>query len=136
MVLTSCVKDSISKDDKKEDNPINIEESERNVDINDIIGCWGNAASEGEYISYDRFDTILSDAYGVQFKEDFTLLEHKNISFCGTPPIEYGDYSGQWEFESSIITLYTSYWEGDITFKWKVIEVTEDKLLVEYLDVE
>ena len=49
------------------------------------------------------------------------MIERKNIGWCGTPPITYGNYDGNWQEQESILNINTSYWGGSASYQWGVI---------------
>ena len=95
-----------------------FEEFEEFEEFDNIIGCW--AKPEYEYdiypiavIRYKRVKTLPTNSPSVKFLNDGTLIERKNAGDCGTPPITYGDFSGNWQIENTNdIKIDVAYWGG------------------------
>jgi len=114
---------------------------EQNLDSNNIIGCWTNPAyadnSEGVTIVFYKKSKTLSDkSEGIKFFEGGTLIERKNIGWCGTPPIQYDNFSGKWYWQDrkkTCIEIDVAYWGGMEHKVWKIIKVTKSTLEIEIL---
>ena len=108
-----------------------------NVVIPDIIGCWVNPVyvdnTEGKSIVFFEKSAILPEqARGIQFYNDGTLIERKNGGWCGTPPISYSDFSGNWQVQKNgNIRIDVAYWGGMEHNVWKIIEITNTTLQIE-----
>ncbi|MDH6533998.1 hypothetical protein D0T51_03185 [Parabacteroides sp. 52] len=107
--------------------------------VENIIGCWV-ANPESEYdadsqkliLSYQKVKTLPTDSPSVKFLSDGTLIERKNASWCGTPPITYGDFSGSWKIENdNDIKIDVTYWGGSEQKTWKIINITGNTMKVE-----
>ena len=114
------------------------ERQEPNLEgFDDIIGCWANPVYEYDIypiavICYQRVKTLPANSPSIKFLNDGTLIERKNIGWCGTPPITYGDFSGNWQVENdNDIKIDVAYWGGVEQKTWKIVNVTNTSLSIE-----
>jgi hypothetical protein len=107
--------------------------------FDNLIACWTNPAyadnTEGKTIVYYKKSKKLSTASdGVKFLRDGTLIERKNAGWCGTPPINYKDYSGKWQIQNGDeVKIDVAYWGGMEQKIWKIIEVSGSTLKIEII---
>lgn len=101
----------------------------------DLMGIWTEAQFSETTTSFKRTNTFPDTNYAMQFKADGTFIEQKNAGWCGTPPIAYKVYQGEWSISSdSIISITTSYWGGNVNYKWKILHVINETLTVERME--
>ncbi len=71
--------------------------------------------------------------YGFKIDTDGRFIERKNIGFCGTPPITYGNFDGKWRFLSNdSIGVEVNYWGGTTSYSFKIISITDNTLNIRY----
>ena len=105
--------------------------------VDGIIGCWANPVYEYDnypkaIICYKRVKTLPTNSPSIKFLDDETLVERKNSGDCATPPIAYGDFSGNWQIENNNeIKIDVDYWGGVEQKTWKIISVTNTSLRIE-----
>ena len=105
--------------------------------VDGIIGCWANPVYEYDIypkaiIRYERVKTLPTNSPSIKFLNDGTLVERKNSGDCGTPPIVYGDFSGNWKIEkNNDLKINVAYWGGMEQKTWKIIDVTDTSLRIE-----
>ena len=100
---------------------------------NSLIGTWVFSAYEDDIRILKRSDK-LQDNYGIIFKEDYKVIERKNSSFCGTPPILYADYNGDWkEISDKVLELDVEYWGGNSTYKMEIVSIDSETLKFRYI---
>jgi hypothetical protein len=112
--LTSCENVSIPVIDDSE--PLN--------------GHWINPVCIDTLWQYDRSATFKENAGGIYFKSDNEFVERKNAGWCGTPPVSYADFDGTWARHDSVLNITVGYWGGTADYKWKIISITDDKLII------
>ena len=98
-----------------------------------IIGCWVNQTYQTNTVTYESASALEDNAPGFCFNEDGTLVERKNVSFCGTPPITYGDFDGTWTQEGSILTMNVDSWSGNLESSWELVSVDGENLILKYV---
>jgi hypothetical protein len=106
------------------------ENSEIEQRSNSLIGYWINPQTTDSLVTYSKSTDLVENNYGIAFHSDGTLIERKNSGWCATPPISYSDFEGSWEKTDSIISILVDYWGGLACYKWKVIDLKEEELIV------
>jgi hypothetical protein len=101
-----------------------------------FIGTWVNPQYSDSLISFNRSSSLPENGYGLSILEKGNLVERKNIGWCGTPPVIYGDYEGNWQLENELLVIRVGYWGGTAIYNWQVIQVNEDSLLIKRLNEE
>ena len=101
------------------DNPISSNLPE-NLD-----GTWIFQSYENEIYTMQRAYTLKKDNYGFIFFHNGKFIERKNSSWCGTGPIVYSNFDGNWELESEdMLNINVGYWGGTANYKIEIISVT------------
>lgn len=95
-----------------------------------VVGKWENQSYKNDTITFTKAQEKKEYEYLIQFKTDGSLVERKNAGWCGTPPIAYADYDGNWEMKDSIIKVSVSYWGGQAKYQWKLLSVDQNQLKV------
>lgn len=98
---------------------------------NKLIGYWSNPVYSDSTCKYERVGALKDEQYTLFFNENFTLVERKNVGFCGTPPITYGNFDGTWSIDKNLIKIEVGYWGGTASYEWKIISA-DDKYLTIY----
>lgn len=115
-LFTSCESTNIDKD--------------QSFPLPELSGSWYYNEYSGSSIVYHKNKAFEEDKYSITFNNDYTLTEHKNIGWCGTPPVVYGDYNGTWTYNEEFIEIYGTFWGGDLYQQWQIVELTENRLEV------
>lgn len=96
-----------------------------------IVGNWVNPATVSDTLwQFNRGTSLNPGDYGFCFQADQKFIERKNAGWCGTPPISYADFDGNWSQTDSILNISVAYWGGEAEYRWKIISLDEDKLVV------
>jgi hypothetical protein len=114
-------------------------EKENNIstDVSEnFIGNWINPVMVDSNWMYERSRFLKDNEYGFSLKTEDIFIERKYAGWCGTPPAAYSDFNGTWNLADSIFNITVGYWGGAVEYKWRLIEVEEDKLLVYKLSEE
>ena len=75
---------------------------------------------------------------GYIFHDDGSLMVRKNAGWCGTPPISYANFEGNWNYvDDTKVFISADYWgssEGGGRYEHHLIilELTEEKLVVQW----
>ena len=110
--------------------------------FNYIIGCWTNPMYEDNtdgksIVYYQRSNKLPANSGGIEFLKNGTLIERKNVSWCGTPPISYDNYSGKWQIQDNDkVKINVAYWGGMEHRIWRIINVTSSTLKIEIISWE
>jgi hypothetical protein len=101
------------------------------IDDSDLLlGYWINPVAIDTFLKYERTGGLKEDAYGFGFKADHLFVERKNIGWCGTPPVTYGDEQGTWARHDSLVDIEVPYWGGTGHYQWKIISLDNSSLTV------
>jgi len=120
LVLAACEKD---------ENRI-VDES------NKMLGVWSNQIVNDSTVVYERVETFPENNYGIAFKPQHVFRERKNSEWCGTPPISYADYEGNWTKDGSIVNVTSGYWGGTVEYLWEIVSVDDEYLTIRLLKEE
>ncbi|MFO7445310.1 MAG: hypothetical protein R6W90_03045 [Ignavibacteriaceae bacterium] len=114
LLLTSC-SDTISS-------PDNIKST--------LMGTWvHDNYSEYNVRIMRKSQTLKKDNYGFIFYRDGGFVERNINGWCGTPPVAYNNYEGEWVTESdSLIKITVEYWGGITEYRIKIISLTRSEL--------
>ena len=100
---------------------------------NDLNGTWVR-------VGYGESTTILrksvelkANEYGFIIHSDGRFKERKNSGFCGTPPISYANFEGDWTLLSeNQLDINVGYWGGNTSFKIEIILLSSNELKILY----
>lgn len=98
----------------------------------DISGYWINQDLNDTIFSFQRAAALADGQYCFGMLSDGTFIERKNAGWCGTPPIAYADYEGDWSMQDSLIHISVPYWGGIAHYSWKIISI-DDEILTYYV---
>ena len=102
-----------------------------------VIGSWIKPNYNNDNTTVlERSNKLRSNDYGIEFMSDGSLVERKNSSFCGTPPITYADYNGTWSINGSIIQITVDYWGGQSEYEWEIVSIGYKKIKIKRLREE
>lgn len=105
------------------------ENSELNTLEELIPGEWIRAGNQDTLIVMTKVNRLPGNEYGIIFLENGGLKEVKNVGWCGTPPITYGEFEGSWEVSpDSILLIGSKYWGGDMSMSWKIVKIDNDEM--------
>ena len=94
-----------------------------------LLGTWYFSEYVIDISVYKRTASIPDDKPGFIFSEDGTLNQRKNVGWCGTPPVSYGNYDGTWKMLSdTLMQVKVGYWEGIESFNIDLESVNEELL--------
>jgi len=93
-----------------------------------LLGFWVNPVSTDSLITYTKASFLIPDEYGFQFGEDHYFMERRNAGWCGTPPVVYADFEGNWTIKDSTVSITLNHTEGLIYYEWDVISVDQNNL--------
>jgi hypothetical protein len=98
-----------------------------------LIGVWDYSDYQNNADVYKRSLEFI-DNHCYKFNDDGTLIERKNAGWCGTPPISYADYSGNWSIiNDTLIQIKVGYWGGTTTYKLDIESVSIDALKIVFI---
>ena len=122
-VLLSCEEDSLEADALGANS--------------DIVGTWIEDGYEEDITLLKRAQILDDSKYGFTLKDDGTFIERKNSGWCGTQPISYENFDGNWEAVSdSLIEITVGYWGGIMTYQLRIVSLDAEQLRVRFLYTE
>jgi hypothetical protein len=95
-----------------------------------LLGYWGNIQSNDSIYKFQRSDTFSENTPGISFLADQRFVERSNSGDCGTPPIYYANFNGNWSIKDSIINISVKFWGGTVDYQWKLISVDATTLTI------
>ena len=105
-------------------------ESNENVipDSNNLlIGSWVEPNYSEDQTVFKRASNLPSNASGIMFKTNGDFVE-RSSGWCGTPPLIFSDYEGNWRLENTLVTITQDYYP--INYAWRIVLVSETELIV------
>lgn len=115
----------------------NIQPAEKGGILNEedpLQGYWIAGDYLEETTIYNRAGKFDPDKGGFAFFENGKLIERSNSGWCGTPPISYAEYEGNWTVnEENLLVLNSTYWGGEHIVTYEIISVDENKLVLKYI---
>lgn len=106
------------------------EKAEFNTNNNDLTGFWIKPQVNDTLVSFEKANKFSENEYGILFKADGKLIERKNSGWCGTPPVSYADFDGNWEELNTIISINVDYWGGKANYLWKIVAIDDNTLTI------
>ncbi|QOD59922.1 hypothetical protein H9I45_11255 [Polaribacter haliotis] len=92
-----------------------------------LLGSWIEPDFSGETTTFKRGNDLPKEGYGVSFKLENEFTE-RTSGFCGTPPLTFFNNEGTWRLNENLIEVNVQSYPSN--FGWKIIELTETKLVV------
>lgn len=108
---------------------VSCHENDEGVPVSEnlLIGSWADPAYEDEKIIFKRAASLPDENYGVSFKANSDFIE-RSSGWCGTPPLVFSDYEGNWSLKDSIISITQQQYPNN--YAWRIVSLTESKLIV------
>ena len=96
-----------------------------------IAATWVYEGFDNGIYEYRRASRLAEDREGWIFHANGKLTDRKNSGFCGTPPITYENYKGNWEVgNDSRVQVKSKSWAGDVNYKLEIVSVSTNRLFV------
>ena len=100
----------------------------------EIIGTWIEDGYKDDLSLFERAEKLDLNKYGFTIGEDGSFIENKNSGWCGTPPISYASYDGQWlALSDSLLEITVGYWGGTMTYQIRIVSLDSENLGIRYL---
>ncbi len=93
-----------------------------------LIGSWVEPIYDGETTTFKRALALPENDYGISFNLNGVLVE-RSSGWCGTPPLSFFDYTGQWQLEDSLILITQEHLYPN-NYAWRIISLTKTELVV------
>jgi len=103
-----------------------------------LIGTWVFSSYQPDINAYEfkAMAALDKDLPGFIFLENGQLVSRQNSGWCGTPPVVYGDFSGEWQYlNDSTLYVITAYWGTEINGQkleniYLILELAGDRLVL------
>lgn len=96
---------------------------------NEFTGTWVYQRSEEGLTVMKNSAGLDSNNYGFIIFSDHRFVERKNVGWCGTPPIVYGNYAGKWKKEAdNVLNINVGYWGGETSYKMEIVLLASTEL--------
>ena len=110
------------------------EQPTQSGDSGGFLGTWVLKTYEDDVTVMERSFGLDSCKYGFRILSGGDFLERKNAGWCGTPPIAYANFSGEWRSESdSLVQINVGYWGGRLSYRLQVVSLSESELKVRFI---
>ncbi|GAA3647998.1 hypothetical protein GCM10022397_36100 [Flavivirga jejuensis] len=91
-----------------------------------LIGSWIDPIYNGENTTFRKATDLPKEDYGILFKENGGFVE-RTSGWCGTPPLFFSDYSGEWQLDNALIVISQEQYPS---YAWRIVSLTENELVV------
>ena len=99
-----------------------------------IVGTWVEEGFDDDVTLLVRESEFDDSKYGFTIKDDGTFIERKNAGWCGTPPISYDNFGGNWiALSDSLLEITVDYWGGTMTYQMRIVFLDQEHLGIRYL---
>jgi hypothetical protein len=107
----------------------------QNETLNPLIGKWVFQTSgmiNTEYFTQTFVKTNVLDEnnFGIIFMEDNQVVEHKNIGYCGVPPVIFDKCEGKWTQDGKQVCIKASGIFENINECYEIISVNDKTLIL------
>jgi hypothetical protein len=77
-----------------------------------ILGSWIRCDYDhrNRITVYKRNGTTDKKGPGLRFRKNGILVARANTSWCGTPPVDYRNFTGSWSIRDSVLTYRYRSW--------------------------
>ena len=102
-----------------------------------IVGTWIENGYRDDLTLFERAEKLDPNRYGFTIEGDGSFIENKNAGWCGTPPITYDSYEGQWTaLSDSLLEITVGYWGGTLNYQMRIVSLDQTSLEIRYLYAE
>lgn len=99
-----------------------------------LFGTWVEVGWDENIQKLQKKPELDDASYGFIIYANGKFVEHANAGFCGTPPIVYARYEGNWSWCSDdSIQVDVDFWGGTKEFAIKIISVDEQNLWIKHV---
>jgi len=95
-----------------------------------LEGAWVFQSFENETYTMQKSYFLEKDNSGFIFFNNGKFVERKNSGWCGTPPVTYTNFSGNWKSETEKkLNINVGYWGGTESYTIEIIFVSSSNLM-------
>ncbi|MEP5338098.1 MAG: hypothetical protein ABJL44_08380 [Algibacter sp.] len=94
-----------------------------------LIGTWVDPTYNDGKLTYKKVESVPDEDYSLTFKVGGEVL-FITSGWCGTPPLSYYSYEGNWQLENNIVSIvYEDFYPASSS--WLIVSLTENELVIE-----
>jgi len=101
-----------------------------------LIGNWINPQVNDTIITYNKSLRLKDNEYGFKINQNGKFTERKNAGWCGTPPVSYADFEGNWSRNDSLLNITVGYWGGLVDYQWKILNLYNNRPTIAVISQE
>jgi hypothetical protein len=106
---------------------------EDNHGFSPLYGTWVWAGYEERATVLRRSSELDDNLYGLIIRPRGKLTERKSAGWCGTPPIIYANYEGEWKALSrKLLEITVGYWGGTTSYHMEIVSRSPEELKIVY----
>ena len=98
-----------------------------------LIGSWINPIESDSSYTFTKANELKNQEYGITFNPAPSFIERKNVSWCATHPIYYGDFNGSWSKLGTTIDIKVPFWGSIAEYQWELVSVDQNTLTIHVL---
>ncbi len=106
--------------------------SQMSLSEKNILGHWSyDGVDKNEIIQYKSKTSFTKSKRGIAFLNDGKLIVRQNAGWCGTPPVSYRNFDGEWKWiDENHVALKYAFWGGTILEEWEIVSVDNGNLSI------
>ena len=110
-----------------------MDSNEDNQTFNYLYRTWVRVGYEESISILRKSEKLDENEYGFIVHPDGKFTERKNAGWCGTAPISYTNYEGQWKkLSDSLLEITVGYWGGTTSYQMEIVSLSSDELKILY----
>ncbi len=107
-------------------------ESSTGAGSHTFFGTWTEVKYWDSIRILEKNNELIEEKRGYIFREDGTMVERAQASFCGRPGY-YKNYDGIWEkISNKILDIHVGCWDGETNYRLSVESVNENSMRLIY----
>lgn len=97
-----------------------------------LFGHWERVESGIDGMVYKKVKELPTGNHGFTIRKNGEFRENANAGWCGTPPIHYEQYDGQWEeLTEQELAIEVGFWGGTHQYVMRLLAFEGDVLRIE-----
>ncbi len=94
-----------------------------------LIGTWIEPTYDDGKLTYKKVESVPDEDNSLTFKVGGKVIL-RSSGWCGTPPLLYYNYEGNWQQESNVVSIsYNDFYPASAS--WLIVSLTENELVIE-----
>jgi hypothetical protein len=98
-----------------------------------IYGIWVETGFEDSLSVFRKSAKLDDNLPGFIIHQNGRFIKRQNSGWCGTPPISYANYEGEWvKLSDSLIDITVDYWGGTTSYQMEIVSLSSGKMKILY----